>query len=264
MWMKLLLVLVRSPFLPVLLTATLAAQQPIAPPPKYGPSPQISEQIESIDILPIPNAPFSASLVSELSTVLADGSKRTIWSHRLVAWDSSGRVFQERHYFSPAGKTEPTRISVLQYDDPDRGQRYFCTPPDRICRLSTVTFYISSQAPSPVLPPSTTHADGTTVACEALGEQILEGLDVRGTRETKTIPAGLLGNERSEAVVNELWYLPRLGNIIAASRTDPMAATVHNFTLTQINLSEPDPKLFDLPVGFRILLEEDHDRIPRH
>ena len=56
------------------------------------------ETMESIMVLPTPGASFSATVVTEWTRLLPDGSKETVKNRRTVARDSSGRVFQERRF----------------------------------------------------------------------------------------------------------------------------------------------------------------------
>ncbi len=54
-------------------------------------------------------------------------------------------------------------------------------------------------------------------------------------------------------MVKEFWYAPQLGINLVTKRFDPRVATIQNFTVTQINLSEPESKLFALPPDARII-----------
>ena len=56
-------------------------------------------------------------------------------------------------------------------------------------------------------------ATASAASVEQLGEQVLEGLLVTGTRVAHTIPAGALGNERPIEIVTERWYSPELGEV---------------------------------------------------
>ena len=73
-----------------------------------------------------------------------------------------------------------------------------------------------------------------------------------GTRETQTVAAAVTGTNRPLVVVKEFWYSPRLGINVLTDRTDPRSGK-EVFTVTDIQLSEPDSSLFALPVSFRIV-----------
>ena len=216
----------------VLAGATLTAQQI----PEHAGDGGAMLRIQSIQIPSIPNAPFSATVVTELTTIMPDGSKRTIWNHRLVARDSAGRVFEERRFFSPTGKTEETRLSEQDYTDPNQHQQYVCRP-NRVCMLYRYDdSAVAAAAAKPALPPQTRLADGTTIAREDLGRNTIEGVEALGSREITTLPASRIGSEKPQPMVKEFWYAPQLGINLVTKRFDPRVDTIQNFTVTQINL----------------------------
>ena len=69
-------------------------------------------RIQSIAVLPLTNASFSATVTTEWTRILADGSTATLKNHRTIARDSTGRVFEERRSFSPTGDVQPTRLTT--------------------------------------------------------------------------------------------------------------------------------------------------------
>jgi hypothetical protein len=86
-----------------------------------------------------------------------------------------------------------------------------------------------------------------TVKTEELGGQRIEDMDVVGSREITTFPQGAFGNQMAEPVVKEFWYSDRLQVNILTKRFDPRVSSSQIFTFTDVNLSEPDPKLFNVP-----------------
>lgn len=86
---------------------------------------------------------------------------------------------------------------------------------------------------------------------ESLGEQMMEGVKVEGKRYTTTIPAGEIGNEQPINIVTEKWYSQELRQTIYMKTTDPrFGETVYR--LTNINRSEPDRSLFEVPLDYTI------------
>jgi hypothetical protein len=84
---------------------------------------------------------------------------------------------------------------------------------------------------------------------EDLGTQIIEGVSANGTRHTFTIPAGQIGNERPIEIVDERWYSKDLQTFVMTRHTDPRSGeTVYR--LTNINRSEPDHSLFEVPADY--------------
>ena len=207
------------------------------------------EQMQSIFVTPAPNAPFSAVVKTEWTHIMPDGSKGTVYNHRSVARDSSGRVFEERRYLEPHGNTQATPISGLEYNDPNRHERFVCRPERRVCTLFRL--FVPS---TPVLQPTGSLPNGAgTLTREDLGRKSMEGLDATGTREVTTLSAGVFGNEKPQPVVKELWYSPRLQINLLTERFDPRVSSIQNIAVTNVDLSEPDPKLFTPPAEYRIV-----------
>jgi hypothetical protein len=94
---------------------------------------------------------------------------------------------------------------------------------------------------------------------ESLGEQNIEGVRAQGTRITRTIAAGKIGNERPIDIVSETWYSPDLQMVVQSRSNDPrIGETIYK--LTNIVLAEPDATLFQVPAGVTI---EDHSKMMR-
>jgi hypothetical protein len=86
---------------------------------------------------------------------------------------------------------------------------------------------------------------------EDLGTQTIEGVAATGTRMTFTIPAGQIGNEGPINIVDERWFSKDLQTIVMTRHSDPRSGeTVYR--LTNINRSEPDHSLFEVPGDYQI------------
>jgi hypothetical protein len=93
---------------------------------------------------------------------------------------------------------------------------------------------------------------------EALGEQMVEGVRAQGTRETRTIAAGKIGNERPIEIVSETWYAPDLQMVVQSRHSDPrVGETIYR--LTNIVLGEPDASMFQVPAG--VTVQEEQERV---
>ncbi len=86
---------------------------------------------------------------------------------------------------------------------------------------------------------------------ESLGTQIIESVEATGTRTTLTIPVGQIGNEQPLKIVTERWYSPLLQMVVKSTRSDPRLG-VTTYRLTNINLDEPSPDLFQLPADYTL------------
>ena len=67
----------------------------------------------------------------------------------------------------------------------------------------------------------------------SLGTQMINGVSAEGTRITRTIPAGEIGNQKPIVITIEKWYSSDLQETVMTKRSDPrMGETV--FQLTNI------------------------------
>jgi hypothetical protein len=87
---------------------------------------------------------------------------------------------------------------------------------------------------------------------EDLGKTSVNGVEAVGTRETRTLNPGAIGNDRVIAIVKEIWYSPALGINVSVKRADPRHGT-QVINATEIALGEPDAKLFAVPAGYTVV-----------
>ena len=125
------------------------------------------------------------------------------------------------------------------------------------------TFAVSDGGAPPPLPPmpagggpvfiqrSVVGNDPSQVSTEDLGSQTMQGVTVTGTRTTRTIPAGQIGNDAAIKIVTEVWTSPDLKTVVYSKRTDPRMGE-QTFQLTNITRAEPDASLFTVPADFTV------------
>jgi hypothetical protein len=89
---------------------------------------------------------------------------------------------------------------------------------------------------------------------EDLGTQTIEGVSAQGKRETVTIPAGQIGNERPIEIVTETWFSPELHTMVLRKHSDPRTGD-STYRLTDIKRTEPDASLFHAPPGTKVSIE---------
>jgi hypothetical protein len=79
----------------------------------------------------------------------------------------------------------------------------------------------------------------------------MQGVTVIGTRITRTIPAGKIGNAQDIHVITETWYSEDLQIYLKTIHSDPRTGTTTT-TVTSLSRNVPDPSLFTVPPGYTI------------
>ena len=217
--------------------------------PAHAPDGGTRAMITSIVVPPLPNAPFSATVNTEWTRILENGATQISANHRLIARDTQGRVFEERRFLVPPRQDMPnSRLTQIEIADPLTHTKAFCDPYAHVCELHPY-----GVPPRPALAPVGPSPNGTSSLTRVdLGMQTVNGLETVGTREVTTVDGSLVGMDRPLQITKEFWYSQRLGLNLSTKRVDPRNGT-ELFTVTDINQSEPDPTLFALPKGARIV-----------
>jgi len=245
----------------VFFAVPLAAQGPVPQPSRQSAPPQVVHDedggvrttMESIVIPPKPNAPFTLTLATEWVQSFADGGSITLVNQRHIARDSKGRFYQERWVLVPKNGKVESKMNVIQIADPNAHTLYNCFfDGTHLCRLlsytATATTVIDTGGP----PPGPLPNDTGWAIHEDLGKQLIFGVETAGSRDSVIYNPGVFGNDRKLAVEREYWFCPKLGINLISRRSDPRAGTQH-FTVTELDTSEPDEKLFELPQGFNVV-----------
>lgn len=238
-------------FLLPAIVAGLSVQSIVAQAPGdavHAPSGGVSQTIISIWVPPLPGAPFTATVTTEWKRILDDGSSVTVGNHRTIARDNSGRIFQERRNLYPAGDPHENELSRLEFADPRAHTLSTCWSVARICQISG---YFANAFTPPAVPAGPLEGGKGFLTRLDLGHDSIAGVEAIGTRETTTINAGAIGNDRAINVVKEFWYSQQLEINLIEKRQDPRYGS-QTFTVSQISLGEPAASLFDIPAGFRI------------
>ena len=215
-------------------------------------------------------APYTATATTETTQVLADGNRIVNNTSSFVARDSQGRTRRE---------TDLHRIGTLQVDspktifinDPTTHTQYIFNPggdatkvirsegnwkegPQIIDLRGTRErrvkdkFFITTQG---LKEQSQEKESAEQVKHEDLGTQTIEGVSAQGRRETTTIPAGQIGNERPIEIVSETWFSPELHTMVLRKHSDPRIGE-STYRLTEIKRVEPDASLFQPPAGTKV------------
>lgn len=86
---------------------------------------------------------------------------------------------------------------------------------------------------------------------ESLGTRTVDGVAATGTRMTKTIPAGAVGNDQDIVITQETWYSPDLQIVLQSIHNDPRYGQT-TYSVTNLQREDPDTSLFQVPPGYTI------------
>jgi hypothetical protein len=203
----------------------------------------------------VTGAPYSAVAVTETKQTLADGNviDRKIQSN--VYRDSQGRTRRETTFtgVGPLAASGQPR-SMVSIHDPVASTTYVLhadtkvaeqlpVPPQHSKNPENLQSRFEARFQQEI-------ANGT-LKKEDLGTQTINGISAQGTRYTRTIPAGQIGNAHPITVVNEQWYSADLQLVVKIVRNDPRMGQV-TYTLTNIQRTEPAASLFTVPSDYTV------------
>ena len=194
-------------------------------------------------------SPFTATLSTQFSQTLADGNQIQSTTTGTIARDSQGRTRRDLTFpaigpWAASGKSAPHIVVIT---DPVAGVQYLLQPDKKIARKITLpTQRAQNNQPSNATPPPRNGEARTD-----LGTQTINGVLAQGTRTTRTIPVGAIGNQQPLAIVNERWFSSDLQMMVMTKRSDPRTGQ-SLFQLTDIQRNEPDATLFQVPSDYTV------------
>jgi len=211
----------------------------------------------------IKGVPYSADVISETTRVLADGNRIHQETRGKQFRDSEGRTRSE--YELPMTVPQRTPIQHVSIVDPLQGISIRLDPGTKTAFIHHFNLPASVPAPQAARPdtlPSNMAARTQTsvparaesrerVRPEDLGTMEIEGITARGTRFAHTIPAGSIGNEQPITSVEENWASPVLKIVLLDKHDDPQSGQ-RIMKLVNIQTTEPDPSLFQIPPDYNV------------
>jgi hypothetical protein len=190
-------------------------------------------------------------VVTESTQVLSDGNRIVNKHSGLVARDSDGRIRRE----GTMGRIGPLQVggpSMIMIHDPVAKTATMLNPDNKTARVMNqqgmrglhrkIEFMNKGGEPL--------HREMGQIKKESLGTQQIEGVTAEGTRITRTIPAGTIGNEKPLEITVETWTSTDLHVLVLSKRSDPRFGET-TYRLTNIKRAEPDPSLFQVPSDFK-------------
>jgi hypothetical protein len=205
----------------------------------------------------VTGAPFSAVAISETTQTLAQDNHISRKTQSNVYRDSQGRVRREVTLvgFGPlASSGQPKSFVVI--NDPVAGVTYLLHPDQKTAEQMGKPFAKMGGAMREARRNKMSAREQEEMANgnlqqEDLGTQTIAGVTAQGTRITRIIPAGRMGNEKPISIVHERWYSPDLQTVVMSKRSDPWSGET-TYTLTNIQRSEPNPSLFVVPSDYTV------------
>ena len=254
-----------------------AQQRPdVAPPPppdalfalEQGPGgerlePPMGEPIEFLGVQGmhpgkvVTGAPYSATAISETVQTLPDGNQISRKTQTLLFRDSQGRFRKESTVegVGPLASGQPKTFVVIH--DPVAGKAYALDTTNKVAHeLQRFSGHVGG-GPGPGAPGLSERLQerrnnaANEVQTEDLGKQTIGGIVAQGTRHTRTIPAGQIGNQKPITIVTETWYSNDLQVVVKRTHSDPRFGET-TYTLSNIQQKEPDASLFSVPAGFTV------------
>jgi hypothetical protein len=208
----------------------------------------------------VKGAPFSATSTSETTQTLQDGTAIHRTSQGAIFRDSQGRSRREVS-FSGVGALAASggTHKMIAIVDPVAGAHYMLNPDKKVAHKMVLpnheanganadkaeAFHQKMQARE-----QQEEASGA-LKTESLGSQMINGVNAEGTRTTRTIAAGEIGNDKAIQVVSERWVSPDLQMVVKSTRTDPRFGTT-TFSLSNIQKAEPAASLFTVPADYTV------------
>ena len=173
--------------------------------------------------------------------------------------DSAGRVGYQTFKLSDSDKEASESPTEIQIWDPVAELWYMISPDRKTARRYKLP---SHSQPVDDIPPHvppaevavSSHRPDSKVKwiTEDLGSQHMRGVLVRGSRTSRTIPAGAQGNDRELTSAAETWFAPDLGLALLSKTSGPRSGD-REMRVTSLQQSEPDPPMFQVPAGYTII-----------
>jgi hypothetical protein len=197
----------------------------------------------------VTGAPYSAQAVTERTQTLPDGNTIHTTTTANVYRDSQGRTRREQEIgaIGPwAMQGGPRKVIFIA--DPVSGFIHTLNPDTQVAR--EMPFRARTGARKGAETPRQ-RPENPNIKTESLGTQVMGGVTAQGTRITRTIPAGQVGNQAPIVITIERWYSPELQTEVMRKQVDPRFG-VTTFQLTNIVRAEPDASLFQVPPNYTI------------
>lgn len=199
-------------------------------------------------------APYTAEFSIRYQTISANGGTETLESTEVRAVDSHRRRLTSRSSPSAPG-TAHQAVQIQIVDPAARSYTYWTVPGDTITVQQIPDFEAleskcAEQLQSAPKPPKSKFA--VEPKNEDLGTQTLLGIEMRGSRTVWSLHPR--ANEIPLAYTREVWVSmpPAPFFVVRVVIDEPLDGKMTQ-DLVRFDLGEPDPSLFQLPKGYKVV-----------
>jgi hypothetical protein len=212
------------------------------------------------------NLPYSATFITTRVQTLADGTTITHVQREIRSRDSQGRTRTEIYVEEGLPDRNPDEPINVMLFDPTTGQHISLNPRRKTAQVMSMkappqsvditgAASSSSTTSTAALPPPVQSTPLPRPTAEKLPPQMIDGLYVEGTRITRVIPAGSMGNDREITTVQEVWRSRELGIEVLRKTTDPRSGE-STMEMKDLSRDEPSPDLFQIPADYKIIQQD--------
>jgi hypothetical protein len=125
--------------------------------------------------------------------------------------------------------------------------------------VSSGTAVSGSSIVTTTLPATMPRTVSNQMVREELGTDVIQGVEVRGSRMTRTIPVGQIGNDRPLVSTDETWMAPSLGGIVLRSVNESPQSGRQTREVVSLTIGDPDPAVFQPPEGYKVTVDLLHE-----
>jgi hypothetical protein len=201
----------------------------------------------------VKGVPFSATANSDTTQTLQDGTTIHRTNSTALYRDSAGR-FRREVTLSGIGllQTSGKPHTMIAIADPVAGVHYLLNPDKKVANKMTLPMGAKAGQFEQKMQQRLAKEEASgEVKKESLGTQAINGVNAEGTRITRTIPVGQIGNDKPIQIVVERWYSPDLQIMVKSTRTDPRFGTT-TYALSNVQRTEPAAALFTVPSDYTV------------
>jgi len=214
----------------------------------------------------IAGAPYSGVAVTQSTTTFSDGNRIVRNASTRYYRDGQGRTRVERGVGGDGAGNGSQSNAMITITDPVGGELYFFRTQSKIVEAMTLSPGLMA-ARSAVAPAADRQVPfalmgigmgiGASLSTEAsststsLGQKVVNGVMATGTRTSRTIPAGVLGNEQPITSTVDEWFSPDLDVPVQITQKSSLGGDV-TLNLTQLVRGEPAASLFAPPAGYTV------------